>query len=102
NEEDVVTCALDLANRLGNAVGVGECLIDRVPQLLHQYFQTFFQDMPLSPEPGSPEIAILLQWMRPAARKFHFLKADTIVVDQNVLHKAQFRVKCTNERFLMP
>src|SRR4051812_39159009 len=54
NKENVVAGALDLANRLSDAVRVGERLVDRITQFLHQYFQAFFQDMPLSPEPDLP------------------------------------------------
>jgi len=28
--------------------------------------------------------------MRPAAKKFHFLKVETIVVDRRALHKTHF------------
>ena len=43
--------------------------------------------MPLYPLIGPPTVSSI-QWMRPTTRKFHFLKAVTIVVDQTVLHKA--------------
>ena len=33
------------------------------------------------------------EWMRPTAKKFHFLKVETIVVDRTALHKSHFYPK---------
>ena len=30
----------------------------------------------------------LIQWMRPTTGKFHFLKVETIVMDQTIVNKA--------------
>src|ERR1035438_2114487 len=48
NEEHVVSSALNLADRLCNALGVGKRIVDRVSQVLHQALETFFHVLPLS------------------------------------------------------
>jgi hypothetical protein len=48
NEEYIVTGALNFADRLCNALGIGQRVVDRVTQVLHQAFETFFHVLPLS------------------------------------------------------
>lgn len=49
DEEDVVACAFNVADGRRDAIGIGEGLVDRVSQLLHELFQSIFQVTPLSP-----------------------------------------------------
>jgi len=65
HEEDVVAGALDFPDGLGDAVGVGKRLVDRVAEFLHQFFESVVQ--------GSPGILSLFQdnTSRPALSVFH-------------------------------
>ena len=41
HKKDVVALFLDLADYLGDAVGLGQRIVDRVAELLHQMFEAF-------------------------------------------------------------
>ncbi len=55
NQEDVITGTLYLADRFRNSLGVGERLVDRVSQVLHEAFEPFFHVLPLS-LPNQPKL----------------------------------------------
>ena len=48
NEKDIVSRPFNFADRFGNTLGIGERLVDRISQILHQAFQTLFHVLPLS------------------------------------------------------
>ena len=48
NEEDIVAGPFDFADRFCNALGIGQRIVDRVSQVLHQALKTFIHGLPLS------------------------------------------------------
>ncbi len=46
NQEDVVSGSFDLSDSFGNALRVGQRFVDRIAQILHQFFKMIFQYLP--------------------------------------------------------